>query len=268
MESSIIEGFAAWLRSWGAAERTIADRTTIARAFARDVPTFPHCTPDQISAWLGRDGLSQWSRVTYFSHLHSAFQWAAEAGHIETSPMSGMRRPRQPKQRPRPLTPAETARILLAATPQEAAWIKLALYAGLRAHEIAKFRGEDIEGEALFVRGKGGKDAFLPMHSEIAALAAQYPARGWWFPSSRSERGHVSRVRVTTAVSALMSSLGIDGGIHRCRHTFGTSLLRSGANVRVVQTLMRHESLATTQGYLEVVEDERRAAVDLLWFAA
>ena len=56
----------------------------------------------------------------------------------------------------------------------------------------------------------------------------------------------------------------IEGSIHRCRHYFGTELLRAGVSVRVIQTLMRHESLATTANYLGVDEDERVAAVRAL----
>lgn len=56
-------------------------------------------------------------------------------------------------------------------------------------------------------------------------------------------------------------SLGIEGSLHRCRHTYVTSLLRSGANIRVVQSLMRHQGLAVTARYLEVNDDERTDAV-------
>ena len=55
-----------------------------------------------------------------------------------------------------------------------------------------------------------------------------------------------------------------EGSFHRCRHTFATRLLQAGVNLRVVQTLMRHDSLSTTAAYLGVLEDERSAAVQLL----
>lgn len=262
-----LDGFADWLRSWGAAERTISDRLSMVSAFTRQHPDFPHTATSDVISWLGQPGRSQWTRVTYFSHLASAFSWAAETGQIEVSPLQGQRRPRTPKRTPRPLTSAEVARVLLAASGSVRAWVILALYAGLRAHEVAKFCGEDIDGEVLFVRGKGGKDAFLPVHPEVAAVAARYPRSGFWFPS-RSTTGHVGRTHVSARVSELMSSVGIAGGLHRCRHTFATGLLRSGANIRVVQTLMRHDSLATTEGYLEVIEAERRDALRLLSFAA
>ena len=56
-------------------------------------------------------------------------------------------------------------------------------------------------------------------------------------------------------------STQIEGSHHRCRHTYGTSLLAAGANLRVVQELMRHESVTSTQIYTRVTADERREAV-------
>ncbi len=69
---------------------------------------------------------------------------------------------------------------------------------------------------------------------------------------------------MTNATTTLFRRLGIDGSSHRCRHYFATQLLRGGTSVRVVQTLMRHSSLATTAAYLAVDEDERSAAVSAL----
>ncbi len=71
-------------------------------------------------------------------------------------------------------------------------------------------------------------------------MAEQYPSRGVWFPGGWSGRAHVSTHQVTTRVSDLFRAAGIEhGSIHRCRHTFATQMLRNGANIRVVQTLMR-----------------------------
>ena len=61
-----------------------------------------------------------------------------------------------------------------------------------------------------------------------------------------------------------MREVGLPGSIHRFRATYGTNLLRNGENLRVVQELMRHASLATTQHYLGVSEDEKRDAIGRL----
>jgi len=64
--------------------------------------------------------------------------------------------------------------------------------------------------------------------------------------------------------SRLFAANGIEGSIHRCRHTYATQLLRAGVNIRVVQELMRHASLTPTQIYTAVDEDERRDAITRL----
>ncbi len=63
------------------------------------------------------------------------------------------------------------------------------------------------------------------------------------------------------SASQVFDALGIEGSIHRCRHVFGTRLLRQGVHIRTVQKLMRHASLSTTANYTAVDEDELRAAI-------
>jgi site-specific recombinase XerD len=141
-------------------------------------------------------------------------------------------------------------------------WIVLALLAGLRVHEIAKIRGEDVSRDGIYVKGKGGVEAVLPIHPDLWAMAQRYPRRGWWFPSHMG--GHVEGDTISAHVSALFGPLGIDGSTHRLRHVYGTRLLRSGVHVRRVQRLMRHGSLETTALYTAVDEDELQAAINLL----
>jgi len=171
--------------------------------------------------------------------------------------MARMRHPKPGKSVPRPLTPAQVATVLSAATnPNLHAWLTLGLYAGLRAHEIAKIRGEDVDEDQLWVLGKGGEGAFVPTHPAVWVLAQTMPRAGWWFPT-RSSLEHVRATGVSTMTTRLFAANGIEGSIHRCRHTFATELLRAGVNIRVVQELMRHKSLASTMLYTEVTRLEK-----------
>ena len=172
-------GFDAWLRLHDCCEATIEDRRYVLAHFARDVPSFPHCTPNQVTAWLGRPGFAQWTRSTYFGHLRSYYAWAAQAGVITVDPMAGMRWPRRRRSAPRPLTPAQVRVVLGGANPKMRAWLTLGLLAGLRASEIAKLSGEDVEQDKLWVLGKGGKGAFVPTHPRIWALAALRGSSSW-----------------------------------------------------------------------------------------
>ena len=257
-------GFEPWLRANNCGTNTIEDRLNHLTNFAATHPGFPHVSAAEVTNWLGRPGYAQWSRSTYYGHLHSYFTFAVDAGFIQVDPMARMRHPKPGKSVPRPLTPAQVAVVLAAATNTNLhAWLTLALFAGLRAHEIAKIRGEDVDVDNLYVFGKGGQGAFLPTHPAVWVLAQMMPRAGWWFPT-RSSLGHVRSTGVSTMTSRLFAANGIEGSIHRCRHTYATRLLRAGVNIRVVQELMRHQSLTSTQIYTAVDEDERRDAINRL----
>lgn len=221
-------------------------------------------TAEQLAEWLGDPTFEQWTRVTYFSHLRSLCEWLHKSGRRGDDPTAEMRRPKEPKRRPRPFADEEVDAILGAASGPEIAWCHLGLYAGFRVFESAKIRGEHVTQSGLTVIGKGNKEVVLPTHPKLWEIAQAYPRHGYWFPSKRSRSGHANSSAISTRVTALCASVGIDGSTHRFRHTFGTRLLRAGVNIRVVQELMRHESLATTAGYLAVDDSERTAAVQLL----
>ena len=257
-------GFEPWLRANNCGNNTIEDRLNHLADFAGAHPGFPHVTPSEVTNWLGRPGYAQWSRATYYGHLRSYFTFAMENNLLTVDPMARMHRPKAGKSIPRPLSPAQVAVVTGAAKPNVHAWLTLALYAGLRAHEIAKIRGEDVDEDQLYVFGKGGQGAFVPTHPLVWALAQSRPRAGWWFPTSRAVSGHVSNMTISTVTSRLFAANGIEGSIHRCRHTYATALLRSGVNIRVVQELMRHASLASTQRYTAVDEVERRDAINRL----
>ena len=105
--------------------------------------------------------------------------------------------------------------------------IRLGAYQGLRAHEIAKVRGEDVDVAAgtLYVCGKGGVEAELPLHSAIAEEAARMPATGWWFPSYLNREQPVLSGSVSAVLSGAMARAGVPGTAHSLRHWHATELL-------------------------------------------
>lgn len=265
---AVVSEYETWMRSWGASDKTIAARTTLARARLRKWGL--DFDSDTIANWLaepsemtGRDK-SKWTKATYHAHLTDFCAWLVTRSYLEVSPMDEVRSPRRPKSSPRPLSEGEIERVLGVATGRVRVWVLLAMLAGLRAGEIAALRGEDIDQEGLYVLGKGETKVTLPCHPDLWEIAQTYPRQGYWFPASHGRGGHLDAQRVSAQISQFFSALGIEGSIHRCRHVFGTRLLRSGVNIRVVQKLMRHASLATTAAYTAVDEDEMRAAVNRL----
>ncbi|NYD33832.1 tyrosine-type recombinase/integrase [Nocardioides kongjuensis] len=256
-----LDEYADWMRAHDASSSTIAQRVKFARG---------RCTawgslgqPAHVVAeWL--DQFDGRTRNTYRAHLINLYAWLVEAGHVDDDPTKLLQRVPNPRPRPRPLTSEEIDTVLDRATGHLRAWILLAYLAGLRAHEIAKFRGEDIDRDRVTVLGKGRQLAVLPTHDDLWELAGDFPRRGFWFPSERRSSGHIAAATVSGGTKRLFQDLGMPGAIHRVRATYGTSLLRSGANVRVVQDLMRHRSLASTEHYLLATEDELSAAIKTL----
>jgi len=256
-------GFESYLRANNCGDSTVHYRLAHVHDFARHHYRFPDVTPVQVTNWLGRTGYAPWSRATFFGHLRSYFAWAADTGVIEADPMARMRRPKAPKGMPRPLTDAQVSLVMATTNQNLHTWMTLALFAGLRAHEIAKLSGQDVNANQLFVCGKGGKSAYLPTHEKVWALALDRPSQGWWFPSPVT-RGHVSARSVSELTCRWFAANGVEGGIHRLRHTYATKLLRDGANIRVVQQLMRHECLSSTEIYCAVDDGECRQAINRL----
>ena len=247
-----------WLRSWGAAESTIKVRLSVlSRALVGT-----DGTTQGLAAWLAQFD-APWTKSTYYSHLSSFYGWLHETGRRADDPTRGLRRPRTGTSRPRPLSEDEAVAVLGAAEGRVRAYVMLGMYAGLRAHEVAKIAGEDINAETLYVLGKGRQVALIPTHPALWELAQEHPRHGLWFPSPRRDKAgqSVTPTAVSLAVTKLFYQLGIEGSLHRCRHTYGTRLLRSGANIRVVQTLMRHSNLATTAKYTAVDEVEQIEAI-------
>lgn len=259
--STLLDPYATWMRANDASTSTIAQRVKFARSRLTAWGTLDQ-PAHEITAWLDQyDGRT---RNTYRAHLINLYTWLVEVGRVDEDPTNRLQRVPNPRPRPRPLTPAELDAVLGRATGHLRAWILLASLAGLRAFEIAKFCGEDIDRDRVTVLGKGRQLAQLPTHEELWSLAAEYPRQGPWFPSDRTAAGHVNAATVSGRTKQLFQQLGMPGSIHRVRATYGTSLLRNGANVRVVQDLMRHRSLASTEHYLLATEDELSTAIRTL----
>lgn len=259
----------------GKANRTVKDRAALLRRFERHtgIPVSSASTAD-LAAWLGRPELSAVSRSTTHSHLKAFYRWAVEAGVVEADPMRTLRAPRRPKYDPRPISEADLQAVVDGADGPLLAMVVLAAYAGLRVSEIARFRGGDLDVSAgvLWTTGKGGNRCALPAHPRVLEVAAGMPS-GWWFPSQiRTNRpgrfarasGHLGGREISQRLRLHMLRCGVHGTPHALRHTFATRLVEGGADLRVVQELMRHASLSTTARYTAVTDGRKRAALDLL----
>lgn len=250
-----------WLRAAGQAEKTIETRKAGVRTLClhagTDDPTT--ITERQLVAWLGGCN-AQWTRYTYAATAKVWFRWLVDRGYRDDNPTTGLPRLRTPRGTPRPVTTDALTDVLGVAPRKARAYILLAAYAGLRVHEIAKLQGEDFADEWLYVTGKGGVKAAIPVHPVLEQLRRGFPAQGYWFPST-SELGHVRPQAVSSTIGRTFRQAGHEMNAHQLRHWFGTWLQRMSKDIRVTQELMRHASLRSTQIYTEVSEQSQIDAV-------
>ncbi len=189
--------------------------------------------------------------------------------------------PKKGRHLPNTLSKEEVRQLIDAAAAGESperlrlhALLQILYASGLRVSELVSLklqslrvgRRNDREIAWLEVRGKGGKERIVPLHNDaVRALYAYLKIRssfmqgesGWFFPSSGRE-GHLTRQRF----GQLLKSLAIDAGIepekvhpHALRHSFASHLLAGGADLRVVQELLGHADIATTQIYTHVLDE-------------
>lgn len=259
-----LSGWAIAMRAEGTSENTIELRVGAVRLAVRHAGVgATELTADHLRAWLAAHTNAN-TRATYHAAVARFHTWLVAELLRPDNPLDRVRKSRVPRGVPRPCTTRALQAMLAAATGRDRDMLILGAYQGLRAEEVAAVRGEDIDAATLTIRvcGKGGVTATLPLHPMVATMAARKPTSGWWFPSSRRPGHPLQSDVVTAAARRACLAAGLPAhGAHPLRHWYATWLVRGGADLRTVQTLMRHSSLATTARYVEVADDARRAAV-------
>jgi integrase/recombinase XerD len=201
--------------------------------------------------------------------LRRFFGFLIDDGFRKDDPSDGLPRPRLERPLPRILEKDEVQRMFEAAEDRSAsgeltavrnlALLELLYGSGLRASELVSLpRGAVRSGQPfLMIRGKGSKDRLVPISSRAEAAVAKWSevapgGRPWLFPSGKT---HLSRVRLFQIVRAMAADAGIPPervSPHVLRHAFATHLLSGGADLRVLQSLLGHADIATTQIYTHV----------------
>jgi len=200
--------------------------------------------------------------------LRRFFGFLVDEGLRADDPSAGLPRPRLERPLPRILEEAEIARMFEAAEDRAAsgegaavrnlALLELLYGSGLRATELVSLpRGAVREGQPfLMIRGKGSKERLVPISSRaqtaVKAWLELAPDGPWLFPSGKK---HLSRVRLFQIVRQMAADAGIAPdrvSPHVLRHAFATHLLSGGADLRVLQSLLGHTDIATTQIYTHV----------------
>ncbi|MEW6872510.1 tyrosine-type recombinase/integrase [Trueperella pyogenes] len=245
--------------------KTIEERVRITQRICEAQDRSPlSLTTSEIVEWISVQPSAE-TKWTYFTHLRALFRWLEITGKRKKNPLLGMRAPKRPKYRPRPIAAEHIARVLAGGLRKTTrCMIVLAFNCGLRVSEIAKARGQDFDlvAKQFTVEGKGGQLSLLPINDGLIPLFETMPRSGYWFPSPGG--GHVRPASVGATIQRAFAKHGISMTAHQLRHAYGTELLRHGADIRVVQELLRHESIQTTALYTRVAHNQEAEATNLL----
>jgi integrase/recombinase XerD len=240
-------------------ERTAENLGSLGQASADDLSRLGAAWADLSPATVARRSAS----------LRRFFGFLIDDGLRKDDPSPALPRPRLERPLPRILESPEVERMFVAAEERAAsdqptavrnlALLELLSGSGLRATELVSLpRGAVRPGQPfLMVRGKGSKERLVPISSRAEGAVARWvelvPGDTLWlFPSGKS---HLSRVRLFQIVRAMAADAGIAPervSPHVLRHAFATHLLSGGADLRVLQSLLGHADIATTQIYTHV----------------
>lgn len=240
-------------------ERAADSLSTLGQASGDDLSRLGAAWADLAPATVARRSAS----------LRRFYGFLVDDGLRADDPSATLPRPRFERPLPRILDSSEVQRMFEAAEERAASGesaavrnlslLELLYGSGLRATELVSLpRGAVRPGQPfLMVRGKGSKERLVPISSRAESAVGAWmdliPGDTLWlFPSGKT---HLSRVRLFQVVRAMAADAGISPervSPHVLRHAFATHLLSGGADLRVLQSLLGHADIATTQIYTHV----------------
>lgn len=211
-------------------------------------------------------GLGGRSLARQLSAWRAFFRWAGRQGLCTHDPAAGIRPPKSPRRLPEALSPDEAARLLDTAGDalldcRDHAIFELFYSSGLRLAELAALDlgcVDDLAGGEIRVTGKRSKTRIVPVGSKARdAVAAWLAVRdrlaagdeGALFVSRRGTRLSVRMIQVRLARCALAAGLPRHVHPHMLRHSFASHVLQSSGDLRAVQEMLGHASIASTQIY-------------------
>jgi integrase/recombinase XerD len=278
-----LDDLSAFLAAQGSTKARTEGRTgalTVATAATAD-----------LRAYLGDlavRGFKPASVARRLSAIRQLYRFLYAEGHRSDDPAAILEGPKRSRPLPKVLTIGDVDR-LIAAARQAADATEVAMPERLRARRLycllellyelvalpasAARRDERM----LIVRGKGGKERLVPLNEAAKAAMRGYaslreqagnqmrdlPASKWLFPSF-GEGGHLTRQHAARELKGLAGAAGLRAAQvspHVLRHAFASHLLHNGADLRVVQTLLGHADISTTQIYTHVLDDRLKSLV-------
>ncbi|MGI9472442.1 MAG: tyrosine recombinase XerC [Rubripirellula sp.] len=240
------------------------------------VPHPDTLTPQDLrtfQAALQEAGYARTTIARKLASLRSFYRFAMRQGLATDNPAKPLRNPRRQRKLPLVLSNEEVGRLLMAppagdtAGLRDRAILETMYSAGIRVSELVALRDGDLDEheQIIRVRGKGRKERISPLGSYALQAIKRYRKKRIRDPKTESLGQHApvfvnrfGRILTTRSVGRMLEKhitvAGLDSRIspHTLRHSFATHLLDRGADIRSVQELLGHKSLATTQIYTHV----------------
>ncbi|MGF1511592.1 MAG: tyrosine recombinase [Myxococcota bacterium] len=269
-------------------ERHLAENTLLAyRRDLRDLRDHSRgrspsvMTAEDLRDWLqdvSRAGRSPRTQARKLVAARRLFRFLKARGHRSDDPASFVDLPKVGRPLPRVVSHAWVLRILDLArsSARDTAWVGLMYGSGLRVSEVCNLTLDRLYLQEGFLRvlGKGSKERVAPMAPGVGSMLRVYleverprALRGQLndavFPG-RSGRGCISRQAVFLRIRRLSQEAGVPDSVspHVLRHAFATELVRGGADLRSIQTMLGHADLRTTEVYTHLGTEHLRRAYD------
>jgi integrase/recombinase XerD len=257
--------------------RDLADAET----WLNDAGGLVNAPQEVLEAWfadLSRRGLSAATAARRRASVRQFYRFALGEGWRADDPSRRLDAPKQGRSLPKTLSRDEIEALLTAAGAADSTaglrlivLVEMAYASGLRVSELLALTVEAVRRDPayLIVRGTGGKERLAPLNmpareaikawlnARDAARKPNTPDSAWLFPS-HGKSGHLTPRRFAQLLDQAAVMAGIDPARvspHVLRHAFATHLLEGGADLRVVQTLLGHADISTTQIYTHVAVD-------------
>ncbi len=260
---------------------------------ARRGGSFATATREDVEAYLigcEAEGLSKATRARRLSSIRQLYRFGHAEGWRADNPAIRIKGPGAVQRLPEALSHEEVDRLLDAARTKgradgerlrNRAMVELLYATGMRVSELVELPVAAVRGDPrmILVRGKGGKERMVPLstpartaladwlaHRDMAEEAARKkgkPASRHLFPGPGSD-GHLTRQHFYLLIKDIAVLGGVDPGKvtpHKLRHAFATHLLAGGADLRVIQTLLGHADVATTEIYTHVLDEHLKSLV-------
>lgn len=261
--------------------RDLADVCDLFGCTSKGLMALTEADCDRYFSSLKSRDLSPASQSRRRSALRQFFGFLLSENLIAVDPMRKIAAPKAAKPLPKILKPADIEALISATSEKDPAsairlkcLIEMGYASGMRISELVSLKLDAVLRDPAFliIKGKGGVERLVPLNPSARQALKEYLAvRSHFLPpqdkqnpylfASRSKDGYLTRRRVGQLLDEAAILAGIDPekvSPHVLRHAFATHLLEGGADLRVVQTLLGHADIATTQVYTHVATERLR----------